>query len=254
MTCGIIRRRYGARMSEKKNHPADTFSHHRFKRLFDWSNCTERPAWIDTAGVHLISILILRAGDDHPISDSMQTLAEACACSYSHMRKKVIPAFESKRWIEISRNRGGSFDLSLTNRYLDYLQVPNEVTPEAVALATWFSAIQNQYSQRGGFSKRDLRQIGKKAYPDRQRLNAARIIRKCQNVARAKNICMFAVNDQKYQKASVRSLYNIRRFMMQKPFQEEFLNSKYGAPYRLAEIIPAIHGAGQEGQYAAFVN
>lgn len=242
-------------MADPQKHQTigDTFNHQRFKRLFDWGNCAERPEWIDAAGVHLISVLILRAADDHAISDSMQTLAEACACSYSHMRKKVIPAFESKGWIEISRNRGGTFNLSLTAKYLNHLHVPNEVTPEATSLAMWFmTTVQSQIRQRGSYSKRDLRQFAKKSYPDKQKLNASRIIRKCQNATHAKSVCVFALTDPKYQQAATRSLYNIRRFMMQKPFQQELLNSKYGAPYRQkVEIIPNSYGIGQEEQHAS---
>jgi hypothetical protein len=217
-------------MEEKKQEP---YSFEKHRRLSRWLDSTARPEWMGSEGIALIGILIARGADDHPITDSTLVLAAKCKCSYNWMFE-VIAKCEANKWVTVTRRKGNSNRIQLTEAYLKFLRIPSPITPDAAALAKWYIETQLKYWQVLGLKKHALRDINRKSYPERQGINAARVLQKCENLEHAKQVCRFAIITDKYRnQGTAVSLYNInRRCLTNKAFASEFEASDIGKQFR----------------------
>ncbi len=231
-----------------------SYSYDRHRCLCRWLDSTNRPKWMPSEGITLIGILIARGADDHAISDSVELFSQKCKCSYNWMLE-VIGQCESNKWVTITRRRGNSNRIQLTQAYLKFLSIPTEISPDAAALAKWYIEMQLKYWEGLGLKKHTLRDINKKSYPERQGINAARILRRCESLEHAREVCLFAITTDTYRKQGTAvSLYNInRRCLTKKSFMAEFEASDIGKRFRQQQQAQAIIPTEQRGEQNATV-
>src|ERR1700686_98601 len=84
--------------------------------LFKWVTSTNRPAWMTPFDVNIISYLIVRGADDHEIHDGIQTLAEATACDWRTMQRR-LKKLAANGWITSAANKGNTKSFTLTDKY-----------------------------------------------------------------------------------------------------------------------------------------
>jgi len=178
--------------------------------LFKWVTSTNRPSWMTPVDVALISYLIVRGADDHEINDGIQTLAEATACDWRTVQRR-LKKLASNGWLTSATNKGSTKSFTLTNKYREHLAVPILITPEAQSLANRFIVYQGKNARTLKFSKFELKRMNRKGYRGIQEVNAAKLIQKVGNEQEAATLVTKAIQDPRFVKEVKNSLYNVNR-------------------------------------------
>jgi hypothetical protein len=174
---------------------------HTVQALLDFFNDEEKPNDLGPFDLLIMVYLISRKGEDHAITDSLQTISRRLNCSVKTI-ERAVENLVSKNYLTRTRRRGRSSELSL-----NFAAIPCEaplrlkISEDAGRLAVWYKL---------ELSKRRLRTKFGKRYISQQEPSAQRILDKCDgDMALAKKKIDHALGHALHRNKAKKGLYEL---------------------------------------------
>jgi len=170
---------------------------------------------------YLVALLIVRCADDHFVTDSYSTLAQKCGRGEAAI-EAALEFLVGNQWVQKDWLNGKTLRLTLTAKYLSFVgdSCPSEVTPDAIAFAEWFRNLQRKNLALIRYQKK----IDSKREETAQHLNAARIVKKCGSVERAKEMTLFSLSEPKRKSRVLQNIHDLSKLVHQPTFIAAFEN------------------------------